>query len=499
MANTASASREPRPREAAREAVSPTPKPTLSDRLLGWIVDWRVRRLERSPRAWVFGGRGNRDWPPPAVPAGIIRAVQDIRLRRLLRYVGRRSPFYRARFAEAGVDPTQFRGAADFRRLPLTTPDDLQETDRLLCVPWDEIAHIFTTSGTSGRPKQICLTEGDFDRIVNFSVNLERPRASRTRELVMIAHAQGLFGIVPQAQAINERLGRVVLPIGQPTPTKMLELLDSFRPNVVTTSPSYMAALTREAEHAGFRHRLDRVVMDGELLTASQAKRFGEFWQAEIVNAYGLTEIGGIGVGLPPCDALHLNELQILVEILDPTTHEPAEEGELVATTLTNRAMPLLRYRTGDRCRLVNCSCGWKTPAIYVRGRIGDNLVVAATNIDGPTVAEAVGGLEGVTGSLEMIVDHVEGIDRLTMRVGIEPQQSVDVGAVADRLFQAYPALRNDRQACAFELAIELVENLRLAPKSLRIRDLRGDEPAPNVNSAARRVERVSLEGSKQS
>jgi phenylacetate-CoA ligase len=466
------------PSESAASAVSDAgnaPQLTLRDRLAGRVLDWTVTHMERHRRVWFSGPKAqstDADWPPPVIPHAVVRAVQDIRLRRLVRYVAQKSPCYASAFARMNFDAKEFKGVSDISRLPLTTVDDLQQSEQLRCVPDDEIAHIFTTSGTSREPKLICLTQGDFDGMVNLAVNARRDQMSRER-ITMVAHSEGMYSVVPYLRALNARLGGLVLPIGQPTPTETLKLIDRFRPNTFVTSPTYMAAVTRAAAAARFTHGLERIGLDGEIMTAKQAQHLAEFWNAKVHNGYALTEVGNVGFGMSGCDALHLNEFQTLVEILDPLTLQPAEEGELVATTLIFRGMPLLRYRTGDRCRWVNCSCGWRAPAIRVAGRMGDDVVVAATNLHGVRIAESLSELGGLTGSAEVIVDHVNGVDRLTLRVGVELECNVQADDVVKQLFAAYPALRDDHRASAFELSVELVESMRLSPKSLRVRDLR--------------------------
>jgi len=455
--------------------VRNVPQIGLRDRLAGRLLDWAVTCMERRPSVWFSRSNAqgsDADWPPPVIPQAIVRAVQDIRLRRLVSYVAEKSPFYSSAFARMNFDARRFEGIAGISGLPLTTPEDVQRGEQLRCVPYEEVARVFTTSGTSREPKEIWLTKGDFDGMVNLAVNMQRGQLS-SRRVMMVAHAEGMFCILPFAQAVTERLGGLVLPIGQPTPTETLKLIDRFRPNAFMTSPSYMAAVTKAAAAESFTYKLERVDLDGEIMTPRQGKHIAEYWGAEVYNGYGMTEVGSIGFGAPGCDAVHLNDLQTHVEILDPLTLEPAEEGELVATTLTFRAMPLLRYRTGDRCRWVNCRCGWLAPAIRVAGRIGDDVVIAATNLHGVRIAESLSELDGVTGSVEVVVDHIDGVDQLSLRVGVEPEHRLRPDAVVQRLFAAYPALREDHRASAFEMSVELAENLRLAPKSLRVRDLR--------------------------
>jgi len=432
-----------------------------------------VGRMERHPRVWFTSGGGSEsEWPPHVVSPGIIRGVQDIRLRKLVRYVASRSPYYRTEFERLNLDAKEIRGVGDISRLPLTASDVVEHSDQLLCVPYEEVDYIFTTSGTSRKQKHVSLTKGDFDRYVNLAANAQRLQSSQ-RPVVMIAQAQGLNSGGTTGQAIYQRAGGLVLMVGQLTPAETFEQMERFRPSALMTSPSHMAALTRAAAEMNFDYKLETISLDGEILTSAQSQRFAEFWGADVLNGYGMTEVGGIGFSLAGCDALHLNEFQTFVEILDPATNAPAEEGEVIATTLVSRTIPLLRYRTGDRCRWATCKCGWRTPAIQFLERLGDRLEVAAANLFAPRIAEAVGELQGVTGSLEVIVDHVQHVDRLTLRIGVETPHALQTETVVDRLFALYPFLRENQRVSCFELNIELVENMRLSPKALRVRDLR--------------------------
>jgi phenylacetate-CoA ligase len=449
----------------------------LAARVAAYGLERWLSRLETNPPARL-GRLLRRVQPDPsgprrALPPPVMEALQNIRLRRTMARVARHSPFYRSRFAELGITPEAIRGIGDVARLPFTSSADIQHAEQFLCVPRDRIAYIFTTSGTSRQPKQAFRTRADFERIVNLPALAIRHQAWQERLVCMIAHAHGMFGLVDGAVAVAQRAGGLALPIGQPPPDEAMQALCRYRPNAIMTSPSYMAALTRRAEQARLRHPLRMIVLDGEILTPAQVEKFAGYWQAEVVNGYGLTEVGVVAFGPHGCDALHLNRPGILAEIVDPATGEPAEEGELVVTTLAQEAMPLLRYRTGDRVRWQPCRCGWVAPSIHVFGRFGDSIVVAATNLHGPLIAEDIAAIDGTTGSVEIVVDHVDGVDRLTLRVGVQPGAAVERETVAQQLFAIYPALADDRRAEAFELTVELLEGFRLSPKPLRVRDLR--------------------------
>ncbi len=455
-------------------AGSVRPKPR--HRLLARVLDWWLTRLETKPGRRLprllsqrLTASSRQRWYRPA----LIRALQEIRLRRTIGHVADRSPFYRRMFADSSTKPRDIRSLDDLRRLPFTTPADIADADQFLCLPADEIAHVYTTSGTTREPKRVYYSARDFDRMVNLPALLLRSLPSGEPIVCLIAHAQGQFILNGPPQAVIERAGGRALPVGQPLPAETLKQIAHLQPNVMMTSPSYMASLTREAKRAGVHLPLSYILLDGELLTLAQVELFSAYWGARVINGYGLTEIPGGAMGRAGCQALHLNEIQFFTEIVDPESGQPCPKGELVFTTLTREAMPLLRYRTGDGGRWALCGCGSPVPAIVIEGRLDDTVVVAATNLYAPLVAEAVAELEGANGVLELLVDHVEHVDRLTLRVGVESGHGLETDVVAKSLFALYPDLEADFRAQAFELKVEAVENLHLGPKALRVRDLR--------------------------
>jgi phenylacetate-CoA ligase len=289
----------------------------------------------------------------------------------------------------------------------------------------------------------------------------------------MIFKDQGLWGGVKYVEGVVSRLGGLSLAVGIPPVSDAVALIDEFRPNMLATNPSYMAAVTRHAQNAGFRHRLKAITLGGELLTPSQADLFREYWGAEISNGYGLVEIGGVATGGNDCDALHFDLLHNAVEIVDPETGEPSDEGELVVTTLVNEAMPLVRYRTRDLCRSAVCRCGWSVPAFRVLSRLNDSVVVSGNNIHGRVLADALREIESKATGLEIIVEHAGGVDRLTLRVGVAPDSLLQAEDVQRELFKIYPLMGGELRSGAYELAIDLQKTSALPSKFLRVRDLR--------------------------
>jgi phenylacetate-CoA ligase len=400
--------------------------------------------------------------------------MQSLRLRRLIQHAAQNSPYYRSLLATTGIRADEIRGIDDLRRLPFTTPDDFRNTAEFLAVPRDRIGHIFSTSGTSKKPVRVALTHADFDRCINLLAAITRRGIWKDeRPVCMIYKPQGLWAGGRYVEEVISRLGGLNLSVGVPPLAETLELIREFQPNMLATNPSYMAALTCHAQSVGFRHRFKAISLGGELMTPAQAQLFRDYWGAEVSNGYGLVEIGGVATGGNDCDALHLDLLHNVVEVLDPETGEPADEGELVVTTLVNEAMPLIRYRTRDRVRRAVCRCGWSAPAIQVLSRINDSLVIAAVNIHCPLLADSLLEFETKTTSVEIIAEHASEIDRMTVRVGVLPESQLQAEGVKQALFRALPDLDEELRAGSYELVVDVVRTQELPAKLLRVRDLR--------------------------
>jgi phenylacetate-CoA ligase len=289
----------------------------------------------------------------------------------------------------------------------------------------------------------------------------------------MIFKQQGLWGGARYVEGVVSRLGGVSLIVGIPPLGEALALIEEFRPNMMVSNPSYIASLTRYAQEIGFRHRFKAISLGAELLTPAQADLFRDYWGAEISNGYGLIEIGGVASGGNDCDALHFDVLHNVAEILDPETDEPSDEGELVVTTLVNEAMPLIRYRTRDRCRRVVCRCGWRAPAFRVLSRINDSIVVGGNNLHCPLVAEGLLEIESRAIGLEITIEHVNDVDRMTLRAEVLPGSILRPEDVCRQLFEVFPAMGNGHRSGSYELVVDIRRTEDLPSKFLRVRDLR--------------------------
>lgn len=442
---------------------------TIVDRALREF-EWRttspttVRRAARL--AEKFLGRGNE--------ATILRNIQTRRVRSTIQYVYRRSPFYREMFDCVGVHPSDIRTTEDLRKLPFTTSQNIRDWRRFMCLPEDALAAVFTTSGTTGAPKRIYYTARDMQVLTNFdAAALRVGHSGRLVALIALPMSHGLWMGSATAQRVVERAGGLPIPVGADDPQETLKWMRRFEPNVVMSSPSYLTALTREAERAGYGPKLERILLGGEVLTQEQKTRFREYWGAAVYDSYGSTEIGGAQtIALPECTAFNMNDLRLVTEIVHPETGEPADEGELVFTTLTREAMPLVRYRSGDRGRWADCPCRLPFNAVQLAGRTDDMFVAGDMNLYGNVIADAASKVAGTSGRIALRLDKVELTDRLTVDV---EGRGVSADDVRNALFAAYPELRANAANGNLILEIETDVDLRRQIKALKIVDRRKD------------------------
>jgi phenylacetate-CoA ligase len=290
------------------------------------------------------------------------------------------------------------------------------------------------------------------------------------RYVALIALPPGLWSGSGEAAHVVEQAGGLSIPVFAIDPVLVVAAMRRFSPNLVISSPSFMAALTREAQRQSFTLKLDSIYLGGEVVTAEHRKIFGQYWQACIFDTYGMTEIGGgQAVSLPHCSNLHLNGFQLYTEIIDPLTGQPADEGELVFTPLVREAMPLLRYRSGDLARWTYCSC-WPVPSIQLTGRVDDMLVVGDLNLFCHVLAEACATVPGATGRIAITV-RKDGLQDV-LHIAAEGN-TADTASIQQAIFNVYPDLPDHIVTGYLHLEIECVPQLPNQFKQVRCSDLR--------------------------
>ena len=332
-----------------------------------------------------------------------LAALQLDRLRRLLTHAYARVPHYRARFDAAGVHPDDLRELADLRRFPFTVKDDLREhyPFGMLAVPREQLARVHASSGTTGRPTVVGYTAGDIRTWAQLVARSMRAAGVRPGDLVHVAYGYGLFTGGLGAHYGAEALGCTVIPMSGGQTEKQVRLIEDLRPDAIMVTPSYMLAIGDEFERQGLDPRACslRVGIHGaEPWSESMRTELEARFDMHAVDIYGLSEVMGPGVAsecVETKDGLHVWEDHFYPEIVDPATGEPVPDGtmgELVFTTLTKEAQPLVRYRTRDLTMLLPGTARTMRRMMRITGRSDDMLIVRGVNVFPEQIEEILMG-----------------------------------------------------------------------------------------------------------
>lgn len=337
------------------------------------------------------------------LPRDKLRALQEERLRRVVQYVYERVPFYRRALDERGLSPKAIRGLEDLPKLPFAKKTDLRDhyPFGLFAVSREEVARIHASSGTTSKPTVVGYTKNDLKVFAEVVARSLAAAGARPGMTLHNAYGYGLFTGGLGLHGGAEALGMTVVPVSGGMTERQILLIQDFRPEVISCTPSYAQTLAEEFCKHGVEPdslSLEYAVLGAEPWTEAIRKQVDEGLGVKSTNIYGLSEIIGPGVSnecLEERQGSHIWEDHFLPEVVDPATGEPLPEGKvgvLVLTTLTKEAMPLLRYWTGDLTYLIHepCACG----RTHVRmgpilGRTDDMLIIRGVNVY-PTQVEAV-------------------------------------------------------------------------------------------------------------
>jgi phenylacetate-CoA ligase len=309
-------------------------------------------------------------------------------------------PHYRREFDAAGVHPSDLKQLDDLARFPFTSKDDLRQNYPfgMFAVPMDEIVRIHASSGTTGKPTVVGYTRGDNETWSGLMARSIRAAGGRSTDKIHVAYGYGLFTGGLGAHYGGEHLGAAVIPVSGGFTERQVQLINDFKPDIIMVTPSYMLAIADEFERQGLDARASSLrigIFGAEPWTeAMRAEIEGRMGLAAL-DIYGLSEVMGPGVGqecIETKDGLTLWEDHFYPEIIDPVTAQPlaaGEVGELVLTTLTKEAMPVVRYRTRDLTRLLPGTARTMRRMERVRGRSDDMLIIRGVNVF-PSQIEAV-------------------------------------------------------------------------------------------------------------
>lgn len=420
------------------------------------------------------------------MPRSKLDELQMARLRTTLERVAD-IPFYKEALKRHRVSPDALKSRDDLRRLPVTTKDDLRQYYPLgmLAVPREKLARIHGSSGTTGKPTFVAYTAKDLDTWANLCARFLVAGCLRPEHTVHIAFGYGLFTGGFGLHAGVEKVGAAIVPAASGNTPRQVMLIRDLGADVLVCTPSYALNIAEVAKEEGHEPRdlpLRFAHFGGEPWTEDMREQIDRELGIVSFNNYGLSEVIGPGVsGECICrNGMHIQEDHFLVECVDSDTLEPVPDGdlgELVFTSLTKEAMPIVRYRTRDIAALDHspCSCG-RTGVRMSRvvGRTDDMLIIRGVNIFPSQVEEALLKVEGTAPQYLIEIDRPGALDEVTVRVEIRPQD------FSDRMSQMQALRDNIERAIhvvtGIHMRVELVEPQTLersAGKAKRVIDRR--------------------------
>ncbi|MFD4595501.1 phenylacetate--CoA ligase PaaK [Streptomyces rubiginosohelvolus] len=357
---------------------------------------------------------------------GELEALQLERLRSTLRHAYDNVPFYRDAFGRAGLKPEDCRTLADLARFPFTAKTDLRDNYPfgMFAVPEHEVRRIHASSGTTGRPTVVGYTERDLDTWADVVARSIRAAGGRPGHKVHVAYGYGLFTGGLGAHYGAERLGCTVIPASGGMTARQVQLIQDFRPEIIMITPSYMLTLLDEFERQGVDPRATSLkvgIFGAEPWTEGMRREIEDRFAIDAVDIYGLSEVMGPGVAqecVETKDGLHIWEDHFYPEVVDPFTGEvlpDGEEGELVFTSLTKEAMPVIRYRTRDLTRLLPGTARTFRRMEKVTGRSDDMVILRGVNLFPTQIEEIVLRTPGVAPHFQLRLTRDGRLDALTV------------------------------------------------------------------------------------
>ena len=361
-----------------------------------------------------------------------LEQLQLERLEATLNRVYMNVPFYRRKFDELGIDTDSIRSFEDIRRLPFTTKDDLRNNYPygLFAVPLREVVRIHASSGTTGMSTVVGYTKNDLKTWANLVARVLTAGGITKDDVIQIAFGYGLFTGGFGLHYGAERIGASVIPISSGNTSRQIKIMQDFRTTALVCTPSYALLIAETIKEMGINVNslaLKHGLFGAEPWSEAMRNEIQSKLKITATDNYGLSEVMGPGVA-GEClerNGLHINEDHFLVELIDPQTLEPAqpgEIGELVITTLTKEAFPVIRYRTRDLTRLLPdaCPCGRRFRKMSrILGRTDDMLIIKGVNVFPQQIEAVLFDIEGTEPHYQIIVDRKGPLDTVAVHVEV--------------------------------------------------------------------------------
>ncbi|MFT3821907.1 MAG: phenylacetate--CoA ligase [Rubrivivax sp.] len=375
-----------------------------------------------------------------------LQALQLSRLRKTLQHAYDNVPHYRRAFDAKGVHPSDCRQLADLAKFPFTAKQDLRDhyPFGMFAVPRERVVRIHASSGTTGKPTVVGYTAGDIERWAQLGARSIRAAGGRAGDIVHVAYGYGLFTGGLGAHYAAEKLGCTVVPMGGGQTEKQVQLIEDFRPDIIMVTPSYMQVIVEEFRRQGKDPRAMSVsvgIFGAEPWTEAMRAEIEASAGIDAVDIYGLSEVMGPGVAnecIESKDGPVIWEDHFLPEIIDPETGEvlpDGSEGELVFTTLTKEALPVVRYRTRDLTRLLPPTARSMRRMGKIVGRSDDMLIIRGVNLFPTQVEEIVLQHGQLSGQYQLVVSRDGLLDEVQVRCELQPEhRDADRAAIAREL-----------------------------------------------------------------
>ncbi len=428
--------------------------------------------------------------PIEKAPIAELRVLQLKRLQSTLQHAYANSSVYKAKFDKAGVHPDECNSLADLAKFPFTEKKDLRDSYPfgMFAVPREQCVRIHASSGTTGKPTVVAYTQNDVDMWSDCVARSIRAAGAVPGDMVHVSYGYGLFTGGLGAHYGAEKLGLTVVPFGGGQTERQVQLIMDFKPTIIMVTPSYMLAIADELERQGINPRSTSLrigIFGAEPWTNDMRRAIEQRMNIKAVDIYGLSEVIGPGVASECAetqDGPTIWEDHFYPEIIDPQTgqvlpydeHQGGEMGELVFTSLTKEALPIIRYRTRDLTRLLPGTARSMRRMEKITGRSDDMMIVRGVNVFPTQIEELIFKQSALAPHYQCILKKDGPMDSLTVAVETRPGLAID--SVAARAASAALA-RDIKTFIGTSAMIELraeggVE--RSAGKAKRVLDLRG-------------------------
>jgi phenylacetate-CoA ligase len=364
-----------------------------------------------------------------------LQALQLQRLRDTLQRVYDHVPHYRQAFDAKGVHPSDLKTLADLSKFPFTTKHDLRANYPfgMFAVPREQVVRVHASSGTTGKPTVVGYTAADIDHWANLVARSIRAAGGRAGDIVHVAYGYGLFTGGLGAHYGAERLGCTVIPMSGGQTEKQVQLIQDFKPDIIMVTPSYMQVIIEEFRRQQIDPRtmsLKVGIFGAEPWTEAMRAQIEQDAGMDAVDIYGLSEVMGPGVAsecVESKDGPVIWEDHFYPEIIDPDTGEvlpDGSEGELVFTSLTKQAFPVIRYRTRDLTRLLPPTSRSMRRIGKIVGRSDDMLIIRGVNLFPTQVEELVLQTPGLSGQYQLVVSRDGHLDEVQVRCEVLPEHA---------------------------------------------------------------------------